>query len=121
MTDVDVLESTEIPDYVDDANIESEDEMMEDVSATDEQFALRFLFVHLAERCLSHAHAKEQAPPVNPSADAPDMEDAEKTGSADTEPITLKIKSYPRITAFVVSVLFFFSPPPHVWCVSLLI
>ena len=52
--------------------------------------ATQALFVKLAERCLSHAHAKEQAP-------APAAEEADKEGAPAAKN---KKKTFPRITAF---------------------
>ena len=55
--------------------------------AEDMRVAIQSLIVKLAERCLSHAHAKEQAPLEPPS---------EVLGTK------LKRNTFPRITAFVV-------------------
>ena len=99
MADSDVLESTEIPEFVEEPNAEDEDDMMEAIPTDDEQFAVRSLFVRIADRCLSHAHAKEQA--ALPSADDKSMEDGAPSAS-DANPIVLKKKGFPRINAFVV-------------------
>ena len=120
MMDADALDSTEIPDYLEDGGggMGGEDESMIDVSEGDEQFAVRFLFIRLADRCLSHAHAKAQftEPPTSaaaaPAADTAPAPDSEAAGAAAApaaaseqvsggHTLVIKKKSFPRIIAFV--------------------
>ena len=129
MMDTDGLESTEIPDYLEDVGgMGGEDESVIDVSERDEQFAVRYLFIRLADRCLSHAHAKVQFTEPLTSAEAPAPAGAAAAAAApvadaatameapaassdsvfppsDKHPLVIKKKSFPRIIAFVALVI----------------
>jgi len=107
MIETDVFESTEIPEFEEDVvGEEAEDEdIMGSIPAGDVQFAVRCLFVRLAESCLSHAHAKEQAPPESDSSTTTTsaaMTDSVAGGEQTSEePLFLKKKSFPRILAAI--------------------